>query len=69
MKPKNYGFSTSIIPRHFRLCMAILCVTVVSLTAQSSCGGETDNVLLITLDGLRWQELFSGADHRLISNR
>jgi hypothetical protein len=28
---------------------------------------RTENVLLVTLDGLRWQELFYGADRRLIS--
>ena len=27
---------------------------------------ESENVFLITLDGLRWQELFSGADEKLI---
>ena len=26
---------------------------------------KTENVLLITFDGLRWQELFGGADRRL----
>jgi hypothetical protein len=29
---------------------------------------QTDNVILITLDGLRWQELFDGADQRLIGD-
>ncbi len=29
---------------------------------------KTDNVLLITLDGLRWQELFFGADSILITD-
>lgn len=30
---------------------------------------KTENVFLITLDGLRWQEVFSGADPDLISNK
>lgn len=30
-------------------------------------GRETQNVILITMDGLRWQELFSGADQRLMT--
>ena len=30
-------------------------------------GRETENVILITMDGLRWQELFGGADQRLIN--
>lgn len=28
---------------------------------------KTENVILITLDGFRWQELFNGAEQRLIS--
>lgn len=33
-------------------------------TAQAQ---KTENVILITLDGYRWQELFGGAEQRLIS--
>ena len=29
---------------------------------------RTENVFLITLDGLRWQELYSGADKQLVTN-
>ena len=29
---------------------------------------KTENVFLITLDGLRWQELFGGADSTLIAD-
>ena len=36
------------------------------LTAFSHPARSADNVVLITLDGLRWQELFSGADTELI---
>ena len=28
---------------------------------------KTENVILITLDGMRWQEVFSGAEKRLIT--
>ena len=30
---------------------------------------KTENVILITLDGLRWRELFSGADANLIGHK
>lgn len=30
---------------------------------------ENTKIVLITLDGLRWQELFSGADPLLIANK
>lgn len=36
------------------------------LTAQEPIA---ENVILITFDGLRWQELFSGADKDLVSNK
>lgn len=31
--------------------------------------GKTENVVLITLDGLRWQELFTGAESRLLLDK
>src|SRR4051812_34205784 len=30
---------------------------------------KTENVVLITLDGFRWQELFTGADKQLVTNK
>lgn len=36
--------------------------------AQSDGATHADNVILITLDGLRWQELYSGADPTLIAD-
>jgi hypothetical protein len=30
---------------------------------------KTKNVIIITLDGLRWQELFHGADSALINSK
>ena len=30
---------------------------------------KTENVILITLDGLRWQEVFTGADNKLVGNK
>ena len=31
--------------------------------------GKTENIFIITLDGYRWQELFSGADSLLVENK
>lgn len=45
-----------------RILLLLALVTVYPLAAQQ----KTENVILITLDGLRWQELFSGAEQRLI---
>lgn len=46
------------------LLMALSLGPCFSASAQS--GGATENVFFITLDGLRWQELFAGADSALI---
>lgn len=44
------------------LILAISFLTAVSAVAQR----KTENVILVTLDGYRWQELFTGAEQRLI---
>src|SRR5260221_513569 len=30
---------------------------------------QTENVIIVTLDGMRWQEVFRGADHALLLNK
>ncbi|MEO5888835.1 MAG: alkaline phosphatase family protein [Ferruginibacter sp.] len=47
------------------LFLAILFFVDLFAQAQKK---ATDNVVIITLDGLRWQELFSGADSVLIND-
>ncbi|NBP74210.1 MAG: phosphoglyceromutase, partial [Alphaproteobacteria bacterium] len=37
-------------------------------TDALSSAAPADNVILITLDGLRWEELFTGADPWLLNN-
>ncbi len=50
--------------------LVLILVGCAFLNSFSSKAQETDNtkVILITLDGLRWQELFSGADPLLVAN-
>lgn len=49
--------------------IALLLVLTYFLPSKISGQAENDlKVILITLDGLRWQELFSGADPMLIAN-
>ncbi len=47
--------------RWWRWCFAL--VVAAPLAAQ----GRTENVVLIVTDGLRWQEVFRGAERRLVS--
>ena len=47
------------------LCLATLLFISVSLCAQNS----TENIVIVTLDGMRWQEVFGGADSMLLQNK
>lgn len=38
-------------------------------TAWAQGSLKTENVILVTLDGLRWQELYTGADAKLITDK
>lgn len=46
-----------------RALLIALALAVPLLPAQQ----KTENVFLITLDGLRWQEVFAGADNRMMN--
>ena len=43
----------------------ILCLTVFVSMAQN----KTENIVLVTMDGYRWQELFEGAEWKLVNNK
>ncbi|PCJ95237.1 MAG: phosphoglyceromutase [Flavobacteriaceae bacterium] len=47
------------------ITLLILCLPIFKTSAQDN----APNVILITLDGLRWQELYTGADSLLITNK
>lgn len=44
-----------------------LIICIASVYAQAQNKTKTENVILITFDGLRWQEVFGGAESRLIT--
>lgn len=50
-----------------RLFFAILICLIVATDAVRAEDLKTQNVVLITTDGLRWQEVFTGAERELIS--
>jgi hypothetical protein len=49
-----------------RTLIVLFCLIQLSGYAQS---GKTENIFIITLDGMRWQELFTGADSLLVENK
>jgi hypothetical protein len=46
-----------------------LCLGLALATAGAAPPPRTRNVVLVTLDGMRWQELFGGADSLLVRDR
>lgn len=53
----------NILVMRINLIVALLLVSAVAFAQK------TENVFIITLDGFRWQELFTGADSALIGNK
>lgn len=49
--------------------LGLLCGIVSGLATVANCQHNEPNVVLITLDGFRWQELFEGADSILLLNK
>jgi hypothetical protein len=50
----------------FKIILLFILVLCFSAQAQKT---KTENVILITLDGMRWQEVFGGAEKRLITKK
>ncbi|GHN01998.1 hypothetical protein WSM22_34870 [Cytophagales bacterium WSM2-2] len=44
-------------------------LVLLAFTAFAQRKNKTENVILITLDGMRWQEVFGGAEQRLITKK
>jgi hypothetical protein len=55
-----------IMPRLFAPCIVLLAIISAAVSAAER---RTENVLLITIDGLRWQEVFGGADGRMMLDK
>jgi len=49
-----------------RICVLTVLALIVHLQVPAQ--QKTENVILITLDGFRWQELFRGADSAILFN-
>ncbi len=48
---------------------ALLLLLFCAFYSYAQTGSKTQHVFIITVDGLRWQEVFTGADKQIISNR
>ena len=56
---------------HKLMVLIVICLTVSTsaLAVKTSQLDKSPNLVLVTIDGLRWQELFSGADSALLNNK
>jgi len=53
------------IIKYFVLFTLQMSLAITTISAQQ----KTENLLIVTLDGMRWQEVFSGADKALLSDK
>lgn len=51
--------------KRFTAIFLLILITAIHVFAQSH---KTENVVIVTLDGMRWQEVFGGADSVLINS-
>ena len=47
----------------------LLTIVTVSFCSQLNAQQKTENVVIVTLDGMRWQEVFGGVDSAIIVNK
>lgn len=50
-----------------RLVTALVLIAIIALPAGPAAAGKTRNVVLIVGDGIRWQEVFTGAEPALLN--
>ena len=61
-------FSTFVIMRKFAYLILSM-ILLISCQDSSPVESENPNIILITLDGVRWQEVFNGIDTNLLNNK
>jgi hypothetical protein len=70
MQPKRFGNMPALILHKTcmkkLLLMALILGAALQIKAQDY---KTNNIVIVTIDGLRWQEVFRGADSTLIKSK
>jgi hypothetical protein len=57
------------MPLRLLLSVGVWLVSTVSPATAAEPGRKSENVLVVTLDGFRWQELFEGADESFMDSK
>src|ERR1700722_692522 len=72
---RNLGLLSRISRIHSPAFLSLVCCCLVmafavrpSASAQSAAPHKTQNVIVVMLDGMRWQEVFRGVDPQLIKS-
>jgi len=55
--------------KRFLLLLTVVFVLGANISDVSAQKRQTENIIIITLDGMRWQEIFGGADAQLLKNK
>ena len=50
-------------------CICIVLLSFLISAQKISAQLKTENLVIVTLDGMRWQEVFGGADSALLKNK
>jgi hypothetical protein len=66
VKSKGHGAAYAHSGKWLRAAALVIGLTILLPDTGFGAAGATKYVILLTSDGLRWQELFTGADQRLI---
>ena len=62
-------YSRSIFAKPIKMKFVFCCYSLlISAAAFAQSDSSPQNIFIITTDGFRWQEVFTGADSDLISN-
>jgi hypothetical protein len=65
----SFPLLNSILKPNPNTMKAILIFTLLTISTTFTFGQKTKNIVLISIDGYRWQEIFRGADSSLLFNR
>lgn len=65
-----YKLDEKMYKASISVTIKVVILVLLSFTLSNKSQAATKpNLVLVTIDGLRWQELFSGADHDLLNNK
>src|SRR5580692_9453826 len=65
---RSYPLYSFVKPIKMKFILPLLTAGLFVISAAAQPAARTKHLFIITIDGFRWQEVFTGADPRLMSN-